>query len=276
MRIRSTKPEFWRSTTIAALDWDVRLVLKGLESYVDDNGVGKDSVALICADVFPHDLATDPGTIARVSRAVAKLAEANLIVRYTVRSESLVYVRRWKLIQYIDKPKAGRYPRPDGSMNYRDEVDESIGAGQGITDQSVRDDYAKPREDFAKAPENSAPGTGEQGNRGSEEQAGGSGTEVCHQGANRVAPPPEKCPRHLNDENPPSCGACASRRRARDKWEREQAQAAGERAAAEAAEKAAAREIAKNCPWCSGTGIREIADDLVEKCDHKAPESGAA
>ncbi|MBN7466111.1 hypothetical protein I3U66_10915, partial [Mycobacteroides abscessus subsp. massiliense] len=49
MRIRSTRPEFWRSKTIAQLDWDVRLVLKGLEAYVDDNGVGKDDIELIAA-----------------------------------------------------------------------------------------------------------------------------------------------------------------------------------------------------------------------------------
>jgi hypothetical protein len=47
MRIRSTKPEFWRSERIASVNWDARLVLKGLESYVDDNGVGVDDIALI-------------------------------------------------------------------------------------------------------------------------------------------------------------------------------------------------------------------------------------
>lgn len=40
VRIRSTKPEFWRSKTIASVSWDARLVLKGLESYVDDDGDG--------------------------------------------------------------------------------------------------------------------------------------------------------------------------------------------------------------------------------------------
>ncbi|WP_218054266.1 hypothetical protein [Mycobacterium avium] len=60
MRIRSTKPEFWRSERIAAVSWEDRLVLKVLESYVDDNGVGRDDVALIVGEVFPRDMLANP------------------------------------------------------------------------------------------------------------------------------------------------------------------------------------------------------------------------
>lgn len=175
MRIRSTKPEFWRSKTIAGFDWETRLVLKALESYVDDNGVGRDSVVIFCADAFPHDLAKSPEICAKVSRSLAQLSEANLIARYNVDGEPLVYVRLWKRWQYIDKPKAGRYPRPDGTMNYREEVDESIGAGQGITDPVNREGSPEPPENFAKSsrrvPEECPQiQSGEQGNRGTGEQ----------------------------------------------------------------------------------------------------------
>ncbi|MFV8317150.1 hypothetical protein [Mycobacterium sp. 23] len=131
MRIRTTRPTFWRSKTIAQLDWTTRLVLKGLESYVDDNGVGKDSVPLICADVFPYDLSRDPSeTLANVSRGLERLAAANLIARYDVDGEALIYIRRWKQLQKIDSPNAGRFPRPDGTMEYKDTVDETVCAGQ--------------------------------------------------------------------------------------------------------------------------------------------------
>ena len=74
MRIRSTKPEFWRSERIASVNWDARLVLKGLESYVDDNGVGVDDIALIVTDVFPRDMLASPReTVARVSEAISHL-----------------------------------------------------------------------------------------------------------------------------------------------------------------------------------------------------------
>ena len=69
MRIRSIKPEFWRSRDIANLNWDARLVFIGLWSYVDDNGVGKDIDYDIIGDLFAADLVKDPReTVARVSR----------------------------------------------------------------------------------------------------------------------------------------------------------------------------------------------------------------
>ena len=90
MRIRSTKPEFWRSKTIAQLEWEDRLVLKALESYVDDNGVGKDSVVMFCADAFPYDLAQSSEVCAKVSRSLSRFSEANLIVRYSIAGEALI------------------------------------------------------------------------------------------------------------------------------------------------------------------------------------------
>ncbi|HZL05926.1 MAG TPA: hypothetical protein VFE45_11015 [Coriobacteriia bacterium] len=149
MRIRSTKPEFWRSRTVASVDWAARLVLKGLESYVDDNGVGKDDVELIVSDVFPRDMARNPSrTLARVSRALLHLSEAGLIHRYTPGGPDgtpLLYVSSWESIQRIDKPGKGRLPRPDGTSDYGASV--------------IRESVASPRESVA-------PGTGEQGNRG--------------------------------------------------------------------------------------------------------------
>ena len=121
MRIRSTKPEFWRSRRIASVDWDARLVLKGLESYVDDNGVGKDDLALICADVFPRDLSGNPtGTLQKVSEAISHLSGAGLLWRYEAEGTPLLYIAFWESVQRIEKPSKGRFPRPDGTWNYRD------------------------------------------------------------------------------------------------------------------------------------------------------------
>lgn len=156
MRIRSTKPEFWRSKTIAALPWDVRLVLKGLESYVDDNGVGKDDIALIAADVFPRDLsANPPETLARLTEAISALSDGGLVARYDVNGEDLLYIDRWKELQRIDKPTKGRFRRPDGTLDYSEDV--------------ARESYRNPPVILARAPEVSAPGAGEQGNRGTGE-----------------------------------------------------------------------------------------------------------
>lgn len=173
MRIRTTRPTFWRSKTIAQLDWTTRLVLKGLESYVDDNGVGKDSVPLVCADVFPYDLSRDPSeTLANVSRGLERLAEANLIARYDVDGEALIYIRRWKQLQKIDSPNAGRFPRPDGTMEYKDTVDETVCAGQSVCASSGS---REPSEDLARTSleprEIPATVVEEKGSRGEEESS---------------------------------------------------------------------------------------------------------
>ena len=150
MRIRSTKPEFWKSRRITSVSWDARLVLKGLESYVDDNGVGVDDIELIVTDVFPRDMfANGRETVARVSEAISELHRAGLVHRYESETDHLLYISFWEDVQRIDKPGKGRNPRPDGTMEYKS--------------SSIRESVASP-------PETIAPGTGDQGNRGTEEQ----------------------------------------------------------------------------------------------------------
>ncbi len=150
MRIRSTKPEFWRSARIASVPWDARLVLKGLESYVDDNGVGRDDIALIVGDVFSRDMLANPReTVARVSEAISLLHQAGLVWRYEAEGDRLIYISWWESIQRIDRPGKGRLPRPDGTIDYKS--------------SEIRESVASPRESVA-------PGTGEQGNRGTGEQ----------------------------------------------------------------------------------------------------------
>ena len=160
MRIRSIKPEFWSSPDIAALSDADRLLFIGLWSYVDDHGRGRDDVALIVAALFPHDMVADPrDTVAKVRDGLARLSEANLILRYTVASRAYFLVTGWGKHQRVDKPKVSRIPEPteeeNGTFPQNDAIRESVA--------KVRDDVATPRDTLA-------PGTGEQGNRGTGEQ----------------------------------------------------------------------------------------------------------
>ncbi|QAY17674.1 hypothetical protein SEA_MARTEENA_70 [Gordonia phage Marteena] len=195
MRIRSTKPEFWRSHRIASVSWDARLVLKGLESFVDDNGVGKDDIELIIGDLFQRDLIREPSrTFARVSEAISELHQAGLVWRYDHEGTSLLYVAFWESIQRVDKPQPGRLPRPDGTMNYKD--------------SQIRECVASPREDSR----NVAPGTGEQGNRGTGEQGiPPAVSEVTHQGGREVVRRGTRASRRIDDLNATSRSAEADR-----------------------------------------------------------------
>lgn len=154
MRIRSIKPEFWRSSAISQLAIEDRLLFVGLWSYVDDNGVGKDKLSAIAADLFADDLERDaPETFARVSRGLARLSEAGRIVRYTVAGGEFLRVVNWSEHQRIDKPGKARYPSDDAE------------------DAVIRESVANPRESVA-------PGTGEQGSSGAGEKKNSSSPAV--------------------------------------------------------------------------------------------------
>ena len=156
MRIRSIKPEFWSSPDIAALSDADRLLFIGLWSYVDDHGRGKDDVALIVAALYPHDMVANPrDTVAKVRDGLARLSEANLILRYTVASRTYFLVTGWGRHQRVDKPKASRIPEPTEEEN-----------GTFPQNDAIRDTVAKVRDDVATPRDTLAPGTGEQGNRG--------------------------------------------------------------------------------------------------------------
>ena len=144
MRIRSIKPEFWRSRSISSLSIEDRLLFVGLWSYVDDNGVGIDRVSNIAADLFADDLETDPReTFARVSRGLQHLSAASRIVRYTVDERPFLQIEGWGEHQRIDRPAKPRYPQYDA-------------------------DSRECRESVARVAEIVATGTGEQGNRGTD------------------------------------------------------------------------------------------------------------
>lgn len=111
MRIRSIKPEFWRSGDVAALSRENRLLFIGLWSYVDDNGVGIDDERLIASDLFPLD--EDPKeTREFVSDGLACLSRETLIVRYEVNGKRYLYVSTWNLHQRVDNPNKARFPLP--------------------------------------------------------------------------------------------------------------------------------------------------------------------
>ena len=154
MRIRTIKPEFWRSDDIAALSLEDRLLFIGLWSYVDDSGIGEDKLASICADLFAPDLEENaPEVFARVSGGLRTLSERGLIYRYVAEGRRYLYVSSWRQHQRIDKPTKSRYPAPD--------------KGECPDSGSLPGGFA---EDSRRIPEKVPAGTGEQGNRGTGEK----------------------------------------------------------------------------------------------------------
>lgn len=147
MRIRTTKPEFWRSDDIDALCLADRLLFVGLWNYVDDEGRGVDKAAAIAADLFAGDLERDPTEASvRVHGGLKRLHAAGLIDRYEVDGRRFLAVVTFHKHQRINRPTPSRLPAPT--------------SGNPIPpDDSVMT--------HVQRSEDSPPGTEEQGNRGS-------------------------------------------------------------------------------------------------------------
>jgi hypothetical protein len=122
MRIRTIKPEFWRSDDIDQLCIEDRLLYIGLWSYVDDAGIGVDKDSAVAADLFAGDLAQDPqATLLRVRNGLLRLANAGLIQRYRVNMRPFLRVRKFADHQTINRPTPSRNPSPT-SKNEDSEV----------------------------------------------------------------------------------------------------------------------------------------------------------
>jgi hypothetical protein len=117
MRMRVIKPDYWKSPKLANLsgDWDARLVLAGVWSYVEDNGVGLDNPTLVAAELFPFEEQTM--AVRRVTAALDRLFRLDHIDRYKADVEGtqlgLLGVCDWKNWQKPDNPSATRYPQSD-------------------------------------------------------------------------------------------------------------------------------------------------------------------
>ena len=110
-RIRSIKPEFFTSETIATQPLSARLTFIGLWTYVDDNGVGIYNELLVTAAIWPLER-DNLETLSRTREDLASLSRAGLVTRYRDSRKSYVYVTSWDEHQKVDHPRKPRYPRP--------------------------------------------------------------------------------------------------------------------------------------------------------------------
>jgi hypothetical protein len=153
-RIRSIKPEFFTSLTIADLPLSARLTFIGLWTYVDDNGVGPADPRLIRAAVWPLEEA--PDILQRTREDLQRLQEARLVTLFEASGRPLVFVNSWDEHQKVSHPRKPRFPLP-WEVREAPELD-SCNSPEGL--QSAPEDRESTPED--DAPEQGA-GSREQG-----------------------------------------------------------------------------------------------------------------
>lgn len=177
MRIRSIKPEFWSSASVARLSKELRLLWIGLWSYVDDHGVGLADERLIAAQLFPFS--DDPiGEREFVREGLATLSREGRVRSYTVGEHSYIHITGWSEHQKIDRPSKSRHPGPEQADS---PPPEPVSAGRGDPMTSPRETLAK---DSRALAQDSRPDLGNKGTR--EQGAGNEGERPRKRGS---APP---------------------------------------------------------------------------------------
>jgi hypothetical protein len=117
-RIRTIKPSFFKSRTIASLPLRARLTFQGLWCMADDEGRLVYDPRLVKADVWPLD---DDVTAEDINADIDALTESAVIVRYTLgegsKQREYLAISGWKEHQKINRPSVSVIPAPDGTVS---------------------------------------------------------------------------------------------------------------------------------------------------------------
>lgn len=271
-RIRSIKPEFWSSPGVAKMSPLARLAFIGMWNWADDTGRGTYNPRELMGFIFPNDKNM---TVAEFQALCAEIRAHVAVHFYTVAERSYYVIPSWKKHQSKHaKNQGSKYPLESDGV----EIDPVSMQVIDISAEICRNSGTSSRNSGTSARE-TAIGTGEQGNRGTEERG-----EVCSWVApaharepSPAAPPPRnldelaaacadrlRCERHkgLPAGEVPACRDCQALREADE----------ARTARAQREEKAQRRAEIDACSLCDDNGIR-MDGSLATRCSHQNPPS---
>ena len=186
-RIRTIKPSFFQSDDVSALPMRARLTWIGLWTHCDDQGRTKDHARLIKAAIWPLDNVS----LADIEEDLITLADHGRIVRYEVGGQRYLAIVNWHAHQTINRPSKSSTPGPPEKTH--------INSVSGHV----------PHTEGSRGEGNGREGNGREGTR-------------AHEAPPATDPPnpepPPKCPKHIDDPDPPPCGACAEARKTNARW----------------------------------------------------------
>src|SRR6058998_973317 len=99
-RIRTIKPDAFKSDSLSLVPRGVRWTYAGLWTYADDKGRGRDDVRLLKAELYPLD---DEVTLAVIADDMKRLEHEECICRYEADGKAYFHVVKWKH-QRINRP----------------------------------------------------------------------------------------------------------------------------------------------------------------------------
>lgn len=123
-RIRTLKPEFFRSKSLAACSVEARMTFAGLWTEADDEGRGKAEPRLIATQIWPWDGPSDE----MVDGWLTELAATGHIHLYSVDDQRYFAIRKWQDHQSASFRRGGsKLPAPPLHDSARGGVQESAG-----------------------------------------------------------------------------------------------------------------------------------------------------
>ena len=231
-RIRTFKPEFFRSPDTAKASPLARILFLAMWSWADDEGVGETNLYGLRGFAFPD---SDDLAVEEIPSLLKEISGSYGVLFYECRGRYFYAVPSWDKHQKTERRASSRHPKrddPDSRPDLRFQLVEDLrGNSSAMQGQS-------------------ALGTGEPGNRGNDT---GNETEVCHQGADDV-PPPDRCPKHKNTPVPPSCPGCGDARRFLKAWKQKREKAEADELERKRTGKAIATQAMRDCHLCDDDG----------------------
>src|SRR5688500_9820882 len=109
-RIRSLKPDFFRSRSLRRVSREARWTFAGLWCEADDYGNGVDDAHVLAGSIWPGD--PDIGAV-EVEQHLSELERTGHLLRYEADDgERYYHVTNWEKHQNMGRRAAARYPAP--------------------------------------------------------------------------------------------------------------------------------------------------------------------
>ncbi len=151
-RIRTFKPEFFRSPDTAKASHTARLLFMAMWSWANDDGIGETNLYGLLGFAFPDE---DELTVKDLQRLLKEIRGSFSVAFYGHRGRFYYAIRSWNSHQKTERRASGRFPGPDDADSVPDLRFEPVEEIGGFSEGTQGD---------------SDPGTGERepgkGNRG--------------------------------------------------------------------------------------------------------------
>lgn len=192
-RIRTIKPDAFKSESLSACSRGARWTFAGLWTYCDDAGVGRADSRLIKAELYPLDDGTTPAV---VDDDMNELIDAGCLHTFQAGGKVFIHIPGMGVHQRINRPTPSILPTCPCLTH------------TGLTECSL-----SAHGDVSGEMEGKGKGSGKGGGGAADADAPTTPTPK----ADPDKRPPRHCPKHPGGTDDP-CRACGDARKAHDAW----------------------------------------------------------